>query len=140
MTTFASLILLILPLLCQSIGLAASWDPRAVAFIPRGGAIGGRKGRSKVVPSSNKEDPNAAALPAESEEDIADGNDTGDSFDLQEVSTRIHKEEVAEIKKTQQFLQKQQRRRELDLTFLDKGITAFIEFFENLFRWEVIEV
>ena len=66
-----------------------------------------------------------------------------DDATAQEVTTspfqRAYQEEADEIKKSQQFIQKQQRRRELDKTWLDKGITAVIEFFENIFRWEVIE-
>ena len=69
--------------------------------------------------------------------------DDNDATTAQEVTTspfqRAYQEEANEIKKSQQFIQKQQRRRELDKTWLDKGITAVIEFFENIFRWEVID-
>ncbi|KAL7461007.1 hypothetical protein ACHAXS_001445 [Conticribra weissflogii] len=47
--------------------------------------------------------------------------------------------EILEIRKEQSFLEKQRLRRELDKTWLDKSITAFIEFFENIFRWEVTD-
>ena len=61
-------------------------------------------------------------------------------FDLEEVNKKLVREEVNEIRKSQEFLQKQRRRRELDKTWLDRGITGFIEFFENLFSWKVIDV
>jgi hypothetical protein len=78
---------------------------------------------------------------AESIDGDAHGNETmKDTFDREAVTKRLHKEAVAETKKAQVFLKKQQRRREMDKTWLDKGITSVIEFFENLFRWEVIDV
>ena len=145
MNSLAALFLLILPCLCQANALPGSWPgANAVAFIPRGGAIGGgRKGRTKAIPPQEKLDNTDSISSPESEDDNSDGDD-GDSeestpFDLEEVSKQLQKEEVAEIKKSQKFLQKQQQRRDLDKTWLDKGITGVIEFFENLFRWEVID-
>ena len=148
MAPLASLFVLFLSYLCQSNALHVTpWtaEAKAVAFFPRGGgAIGfGRKGR-KTLPNSKEAITDATkdvtSIP-ESEKDAMDVDETEDSaFDLQEVSKQLHREEVAEIQKSQQFLQKQQRRRELDKSWLDKGITGFIEFFENLFSWKVIEV
>lgn len=157
MTPLASLVfLLLLPCICQSNALPAAWlsgdgasiKHNAVAFFPRGGGIGRgrrrRKGRSKTpAPVDIADDDSNEEAPAE--EDAAAAVAAGEegsssSFDLEEASKKVYQEEVAEIKESQQFLQKQQRRRELDKTWLDKGITAFIEFFENLFRWKVIDV
>mmetsp|Transcript_3591 Transcript_3591/g.7936 ORF Transcript_3591/g.7936 Transcript_3591/m.7936 type:complete len:152 (+) Transcript_3591:82-537(+) len=140
---FASLFLLLLStILCQSHALPASWasEAKSVAFFPRGGAIGRRRGQKKV--SIPKEVPDATVDTtslSESEEDVTESNTTP-SFDREEASKQLHKEEVAEIKKSQQFLEKQRQRRELDNSWMDKGITAVIEFFENLFSWKVIEV
>lgn len=138
MTRLATLLILLLPHLCRSRPLVAS---SAVAFVPRGGGLG-RSSRGRTVP-------NAASSSAVAEEDAAgdgpaeerDGGEGGDPpFDLQAVSKKIHDEEVEEIREAQQLLKRQQRRRELDKTWLDRGITAFIEFFENLFSWKVIDV
>lgn len=121
----------------------------ALAFFPRGGGAGSftKRGRRASPSSSNaiaESDSDAAAATTQPENDTLTGDNSKESdpstFDRQEVVKRLHKEELAEMKKTQQFLQKQQRRRELDTTWLDKGITAVIEFFENIFRWEVIDV
>ena len=72
--------------------------------------------------------------------DDGDDDEKSPQFDRQAVSKQLHTEKVNEIKKSQQFLIKQQKRRDLDKTWLDKGITSIIEFFENMFRWEVIDV
>ena len=65
---------------------------------------------------------------------------TTQEFDTQSVSNRLKREEIQKVRDAQQFLKKQQRRREMDQTWLDKSITATIEFFENVFRWEIIDV
>mmetsp|Transcript_28579 Transcript_28579/g.68798 ORF Transcript_28579/g.68798 Transcript_28579/m.68798 type:complete len:147 (+) Transcript_28579:89-529(+) len=146
MNPFSSLFFILLACLCQSNALPGSWSgAKVAAFLPRGGAIGGRKGRQKALTSEEAPDNsvNIASTP-ESEDDgtnkYDDDNSSETSFDLQEVSKQLHKEEVAEIKKSQEFFIEQARRRELDTTWLDKGITAVIEFFENLFHWEVIDL
>ena len=110
-----------------------------IAFLPRGGgAIGFRKGKSttKQEPVSNTEE---KELPVE--EDTDEEIPSSDEAEETPISPfqKAYQEEVSEIKKSQEFLQMQQRRRELDKTWLDKGITAVIEFFENIFRWEVID-
>eukprot|EP01082_Thalassiosira_pseudonana_P004560 g4021.t1 g4021 contig15:169634-169903(+) len=64
---------------------------------------------------------------------------TSESFNLEQLSKQLKQEEIENIKKDQQFLKKQQQRREMDKTWLDKGITAVVEFFENVFRWEVLD-
>ncbi|KAL7523990.1 hypothetical protein ACHAXR_000391 [Thalassiosira sp. AJA248-18] len=141
MNPLASLILLLVPCLCQSVSSPWATEATTVAFIPRGGgAIGGRRtGHAKKTAVEE-----VASPLSDFEGNATDVNESEDDdaapFDLQEVSKQLHREEIEEIKASQQFLQKQQRRRELDTTWLDKGITSFIEFFENLFRWEVIEV
>lgn len=129
--------------------LRQSVDARsnAAAFFPRGGGLDsirqsqiGRKRSptSKLFPESDSA--NATQLEG-GEVHANDNNDeSAATFDREAVTKRLHREEVANMKKTQQFLQKQERRREMDKTWLDKGITAVIEFFENLFRWEVIDV
>ncbi|KAL3768763.1 hypothetical protein ACHAWU_006864 [Discostella pseudostelligera] len=116
----------------------------AIAFSPRGGGSDsfrqrGRKGRSSSSREVSTESARTQSEVDKVQNDLTNG-DSDPPFDREAVIKRVHKEEVAEMKKTQQFLQKQQRRRELDKTWLDKGITAVIEFFENLFRWEVIDV
>jgi hypothetical protein len=117
-----------------------SLSPANTAFLPRGGgAIGFRRGKS-----TNTQEP--IAEKDDEEEDVDDDEET--SLDEADSDTprvvvspfqQAYEEEVSEIKKSQQFLQMQQRRRELDKTWLDKGITAVIELFENIFRWEVID-
>lgn len=136
MASFISLVLLLLTHLCQwnEILSSSPWTAEASppAFLPRGGASIGRGGGANeetVGDSETLDDPECNATDVD-----------GGEFDLEKVGRQLRKEEVAEIKKSQEFLKKQQRRRELDKTWLDKGITAVIEFFENLFRWEVIEV
>lgn len=147
MSPFCFVLLLLLPFLCESNVMMSSRTAEARAsplFQPRGGGI---RRKSRVSPTKENSADAAAAVdasaPAESEDCVVD-DDEAESvmppFDRQAVSKQLLAEEVNEIKKSQQFLQKQQRRRELDKTWLDKGITAVIEFFENLFRWEVIEV
>jgi hypothetical protein len=112
----------------------------SVAFSPRGGG-GGRKKSSQVSSFA----PAKVEAPAKIEDTILNDDDDDESisepqFDRQAVSKKLHTEKVNEIKKSQQFLIKQQKRRDLDKTWLDKGITSIIEFFENLFRWEIIDV
>ncbi|KAL3790823.1 hypothetical protein HJC23_004724 [Cyclotella cryptica] len=63
-----------------------------------------------------------------------------EAFDAAALSKQLRREEIHKIKKSQLFLKKQQRRREMDKTWLDRGITATIEFWENIFRWEVVDV
>ena len=118
-----------------------------VAFMPRGGAIGFRKGKSTAAQASVNndsleinEDEQQTAEEDVDEELSSDETDDNTS-DETTVSPfqKAYQEEVSEIKKSQEFLKKQQRRRELDKTWLDKGITAVIELFENIFRWEVID-
>ena len=60
--------------------------------------------------------------------------------EITNLSNRLKIEEIQKVKKAQEFLKKQERRRQMDKTWLDRGITATIEFFENIFRWEVIDV
>lgn len=67
-------------------------------------------------------------------------SNTTSTTNLTELSNRLKVAEVQKVKKAQQFLKKQQRRREMDKTWLDKCITGSIEFLENVFRWEVIDV
>ena len=123
-----------------------------VAFMPRGGAIGFRKGKSTDAKAPvnndsleiNKDEQQTAEEEGADEEpssDETDSNSTSDETSAATVSPfqKAYQEEVSEIKKSQEFLKKQQRRRELDKTWLDKGITAVIELFENIFRWEVID-
>ena len=102
-----------------------------LSSFPRGGGIG--FGRRKGTP------PVDASIDTDESEDDNTDEDLA-PFDIDEANTKIYKEEVEEIKQSQQLIQKQRRRRELDTSWLDKGITAIIEFFENLFSWEVIDV
>jgi hypothetical protein len=122
--------------------ILSSRTAKAGAFFPPRG--GGMNRKSRVSPTKeNPADAIDATAPAESKDCVPSDDDAGESapaFDRQAVSRQFHAEKVDEIKKSQQFLRKQQGRRELDTTWLDKGITAVIEFFENLFRWEVIDV
>jgi len=110
-----------------------------IAFLPRGGgAIGFRKGNS-----TTKQEPviNTEEKELQVEEDTDEEIPSSDEAEETPISPfqKAYQEEVSEIKKSQEFLQMQQRRRELDKTWLDKGITAVIELFENIFRWEVID-
>jgi hypothetical protein len=135
----AFLILLSSNNLCSSHVLISEAKSSSPAFFPRGG---GRKKSSQVSSFA----PAKVDTPSKIEDTILndDGNDdesiTETPFDRQAVSKQLHTEKVNEIKKSQQFLIKQQKRRDLDKTWLDKGITSIIEFFENMFRWEVIDV
>mmetsp|Transcript_20188 Transcript_20188/g.32724 ORF Transcript_20188/g.32724 Transcript_20188/m.32724 type:complete len:150 (+) Transcript_20188:86-535(+) len=149
MNSLASLFAVFLTFLFQSNALPATCTDgarSAVAFVPRGGAaaIGRRRGRSKSkdITEDKSEDENSTIpeMEGDGEAGIESEEEFSSSFDIEEVSKQLREEEVAEIKQSQQFLKKQQQRRELDKTFLDKGITAFIEFFENLFSWKVIDV
>ena len=137
MRVLAPLIVILLPYLRQTNALSrcrsASQATNYVAFFPRGGAIGGGRKHSKATDT-------VTPLPGENIVGADDSNSTEHSFDIQEVSNFLVQEEVAEIKESQRFLQKQQRRRELDETWLDKAITSVVEFIENLFRWKVIDV
>ncbi len=150
-------VLLLLAALAANLSTVASAEPTSpkwsltpaanIAFLPRGGgAISFRKGTS-----TNTQEPvsNASGGTNEEEEQPVEedtdeeisSSDEAKSSDETPVSPfqKAYQEEVSEIKKSQQFLQMQQRRRELDNTWLDKGITAVIELFENIFRWEVID-
>ncbi|KAL7446564.1 hypothetical protein ACHAXM_010246 [Skeletonema potamos] len=115
-----------------------SLAPSNTAFLPRGGgAIGFRKEKS-----TNTQEHIAEQDGGKEEQEVDDEKTSLDEAGSDtQVSPfqRAYREEVSEIKKSQQFLQMQQRRRELDKTWLDKGITAVIELFENMFRWEVID-
>ena len=96
-----------------------------VASFPRGGA------------SRNVEGEDTDAVDDGDNDDKVD--DTDDNFDLEKESREIYAKEVEEIRAGQRFILKQQRRRELDKTWLDKGITAVIETVENIFRWTVTD-
>ena len=137
----AALLLMTLPSAASAGWSSSASCQSSLALIPRGGgAIGFRRGKSAdnrqqvhndVATNTNTEESST------SDEDVDDNDAT-----TQEVTSpfqRAYQEEANEIKKSQQFIQKQQLRRELDKTWLDKGITAVIEFFENIFRWEVID-
>ena len=100
-----------------------------VAFVPRGGAIG-RRGKVTVTNDSTDTMDTSANNGEET---------TSESLNLEQLSKQLKQEEIENIKKDQQFLKKQQQRREMDKTWLDKGITAVVEFFENVFRWEVLD-
>jgi len=124
------LILLILSHICYS----SAWTTPAAnecTSIPRGGGIF-RKNKVSTI-----EDNDATV---ESDED--DSSDPGEDtpFDLEATNKKVLIEEIQDIKESQQLIQKQKRRRELDKSWLDMGITRFIEFFENLFSWKVIDV
>lgn len=108
-----------------------------VAFVPRGGAIG-RRGKVTVTNDSTDI---ASISDADTVDTSANNGEetTSESFNLEQVSKQLKQEEIENIKKDQQFLKKQQQRREMDKTWLDKGITAVVEFFENVFRWEVLD-
>ena len=115
-----------------------------VAFLPRGGgAIGFRKGKSSATQApANNDLETTEEEEQSSQEDAVEADEAASSSDETTVSSpfqKAYQEEVTEITKAQQFLQMQQRRREMDKTWLDKGITAVIELFENIFRWEVID-
>ena len=73
---------------------------------------------------------------------VDDSSDTEEDtpIDLEATNKMVLIEEIQDIKESQQLIQKQKRRRELDKSLLDKGITRFIEFFENIFSWKVIDV
>ncbi|KAL7441164.1 hypothetical protein ACHAXH_006616 [Discostella pseudostelligera] len=132
------LFLLLLPFHRQSIEARST----AIAFFPRGGGSDSFRQRGRKRSPSSQVSTESTVTQSEADDVHDDDNKeySAPPFDREAVIKRVHKEEVAEMKKTQHFLQKQQRRRELDKTWLDKGITAVIEFFENLFRWEVIDV
>jgi len=114
-----------------------------IAFLPRGGggAISFRKGKSTKTP----QEPVATTSEEQSVEEDTDEEISSDEADSSDDTPPVsafqkaYQEEVSEIKKSQEFLQMQQRRREMDKTWLDKGITSVIELFENIFRWEVID-
>ena len=132
MAPYYPLILLILSTVCYS---SSAWltSPTAneCTSIPRGGGIR----RNKVSTSTSTiED-----VAVESDEDSSD-TEEDTPFDLEATNKKILIEEIQDIKESQQLIQKQKRRRELDKSLLDKGITRFIEFFENLFSWKVIDV
>jgi len=115
-----------------------------IAFLPRGGggAISFRKGKSTKTPQEPVATTSGEEQSVEEDTDEEISSDEADSSDdTPPVSAfqKAYQEEVSEIKKSQEFLQMQQRRREMDKTWLDKGITSVIELFENIFRWEVID-
>ena len=134
MAPYHPLILLILSSICYS---SSAWltSPTAneCTSFPRGG--GYRKNKVSTSISTIEDD-----VVVESDED--DSSDTGEDapFDLEATNKKVLIEEIQDIKESQQLIQKQKRRRELDSSLLDKGITRFIEFFENLFSWKVIDV
>ena len=127
MAPFYHLILLILS--C-TIFYSSAWSAtNECTLFPRGGGI--RKNKVSISTSNNDA--------VESDEDSSDtGEDT--PFDLEATNKKVLIEEIQDIKESQQLILKQKRRRELDKSLLDKGITRFIEFFENLFSWKVIDV
>lgn len=120
------LILLILSTICYS---SSAWLTSPAAneciSIPRGGGI--RKNKVSTIEDDG----------VESDED---NSDTEEEWNLEATNKKVLIEEIQDIKESQQLIQKQKRRRELDKSLLDKGITRFIEFFENLFSWKVIDV
>jgi len=133
MAPYHPLVLLILSTICYS---SSAWLTSPAAneciSIPRGGGI--RKNKVSTSISSIDND-----NVVESDED--DSSDTEDNqFDLEATNKKVLIEEIQDIKESQQLIQKQKRRRELDKSLLDKGITRFIEFFENIFSWKVIDV
>mmetsp|Transcript_22938 Transcript_22938/g.35885 ORF Transcript_22938/g.35885 Transcript_22938/m.35885 type:complete len:165 (+) Transcript_22938:102-596(+) len=149
-------VLLLLAALAANLSTALTAEPTSTkwsltpaantAFLPRGGgAISFRNGKSTNTkePVSNASGGTNEEEEQSVEEDTAEeiSSDEAKSSDETPVSPfqKAYQEEVSEIKKSQQFLQMQQRRRELDKTWMDKGITAVIELFENIFRWEVID-
>ena len=121
---------LILLILSCTIFYSSAWSAtNECTLFPRGGGI--RKNKVSISTSNNDA--------VESDEDSSDtGEDT--PFDLEATNKKVLIEEIQDIKESQQLIQKQKRRRELDSSLLDKGITRFIEFFENLFSWKVIDV
>lgn len=156
----AAAVLLLLTLVvvnCESVAAAAAESPTPrrwsllaslpannIAFLPRGGGAIGFSRRGKATTTQAPVVATTSEKDGEKEVDNMDeetsSNEAG-SDDTTQVSPfqQAYQEEVSEIKKSQQFLQMQQRRRELDKTWFDKGITAVIELFENMFRWEVID-
>ena len=133
-TPYHPLIILILSTICYS---SSAWfaTPAAnecTSFIPRGGGI--RKNKVSTSISTIEE-----VVVVELDEDSSDTEEDS-PFDLEATNKKILIEEIQDIKESQQLIQKQKRRRELDKSLLDKGITRFIEFFENLFSWKVIDV
>ncbi|KAL7485235.1 hypothetical protein ACHAW6_010837 [Cyclotella cf. meneghiniana] len=98
---------------------------------------------ASVVPRGGDTAEQRDEPPSPTVNDASDGDDAPSkdaSFDAAATSERLRREEIGKIKKSQLFLKKQQRRREMDKTWLDRGITATIEFWENVFRWEVVDV
>ncbi|KAL7522378.1 hypothetical protein ACHAWX_007066, partial [Stephanocyclus meneghinianus] len=101
---------------------------------------------ASVVPRGGDTAEQRDETPSPTFNDASNDNDGDDApskeaaFDAAATSERLRREEIDKIKKSQLFLKKQQRRREMDKTWLDRGITATIEFWENVFRWEVVDV
>lgn len=121
--------------------VAAELTPRLtlasnIAFLPRGGARKGKLTNVKEPVTVESETDDVEEVQSEQDEKIS--SDEAGTIEISPFQ-KAYQEEVSEIKKSQEFLQMQQRRRELDKTWLDKGITAVIELFENIFRWEVID-
>ena len=137
MARYISVILLILSYVYQSSALhrpSALIGEKSVAFLPRGGGILGKgKRTAKVIEeTSSNDDTDETAL--------SESGESGEEDTPYDIREAIYREEVEEIKESQRLIKKQRARREMDKSFLDKTITAFIEFFENLFSWEVIDV
>ena len=159
-TTVAAAALLLLTTSAAAAGWSSACQS-SVALLPRGGgailtlcdaeqrAVGFRRGKSANDRQQDHNDVATAGISTKESSTSDDGvdgtlsSDDNDDSTTQEVTTspfqRAYQEEADEIKKSQQFIQKQQLRRDLDKTWLDKGITAVIEFLENIFRWEVID-
>ena len=93
-------------------------------------------GRGAVVASFPR---GGASVEGEDTDGATDDDNAEGTFDLEKESREIYAEEIEEIRAGQRFIQKQQRRRELDKTWLDRGITAVIETFEHIFRWTVTD-
>jgi len=124
MAPYHPLILLILSHIYYSSAWLTSPAANECTSFPRGG--GTRKNKEDDVVELDEDDSSAT------------GEDA--PFDLEATNKKVLIEEIQDIKESQQLIQKQKRRRELDKSLLDKGITRFIEFFENLFSWKVIDV
>lgn len=136
MARYISVFLLILSYVYQSSALhrPSALIAKSVAFIPRGGGILGKgKRTAKVIEETSSNDDT-------DETSLSESGESGEEDTPSDIREAIYREEVEEIKESQRLIQKQRVRREMDKSFLDKTITAFIEFFENLFSWEVIDV
>lgn len=146
----AAVLLLQTAVVAANRSVAAEQTPRGwslapsvnIAFMPRGGgAISFRKGKSTKTqePVATTSEEQSVEKEDTDEEISSDEADSSDDTPPASPFQKAYQEEVSEIKKSQEFLRMQQRRREMDKTWLDKGITSVIELFENIFRWEVID-